>query len=235
MNAAPSLEFIVDAACWRYRLTLTQLKAKRRNKNAIRAKEAIVYLAKFYTTESLPDIARAVGYAEHSAAVTANKRAIDLVNRSADFRDILFDIHERAEAQMKLHEEMETPPLANEEAIDVGSAKEELCASVNQSIANKVDELLASSWVKINSEREALQSDIDRFEAAKQVIREYQWNDPNSLFCQAVAAVATAITNLQDAEHSPNQAQAQKALNRASEDLRREFFKVQHILEKELS
>jgi chromosomal replication initiator protein len=83
---AISLEMVIQAVCDYYKVSVTELKAKKRNHNIVVPRQIAMYLARKMTRHSLPEIGNALGGRDHTTVIHSFNKIEKDINTNSEIR-----------------------------------------------------------------------------------------------------------------------------------------------------
>ena len=94
-NKPLSVESIQNLVASHFNLNIQELLSPRRSRSLARPRQIAMYLAKQYTTNSLPDIGRKFSNRDHTTVIHAVKKIDELIKKDNDIRDRVIEIKKK--------------------------------------------------------------------------------------------------------------------------------------------
>jgi chromosomal replication initiator protein len=89
-----SIESINKCVCQYFKITLTELNSKSRERRYSEPRQIAMYLSRKYTKKTLPEIAAAFGGKDHSTVIHAIKKIEKEIHSSAALKKYIEDIQQ---------------------------------------------------------------------------------------------------------------------------------------------
>ena len=90
-----NVEFIQNIVASHFNLNIHELLSPRRPRSLARPRQIAMYLAKQYTTNSLPDIGRKFANRDHTTVIHAVKKIIELIKKDNEIRQNVIEIKKK--------------------------------------------------------------------------------------------------------------------------------------------
>ena len=90
-----NIEFIQNIVASHFNLNIHELLSPRRPRSLARPRQIAMYLAKQYTTNSLPDIGRKFANRDHTTVIHAVKKIDELIKKDNEIRQNIFEIKKK--------------------------------------------------------------------------------------------------------------------------------------------
>ena len=90
-----NVEFIQNIVASHFNLNIRELLSPRRPRSLARPRQIAMYLAKQYTTNSLPDIGRKFANRDHTTVIHAVKKIIELIKNDNEIRQNVIEIKKK--------------------------------------------------------------------------------------------------------------------------------------------
>ena len=94
-NKLVSVESIQNLVASYFNLNIQELLSPRRSRSLARPRQIAMYLAKQYTTNSLPDIGRKFSNRDHTTVIHAVKKINELIKKDNEIRDSIIEIKKK--------------------------------------------------------------------------------------------------------------------------------------------
>ena len=94
-NKLVSVESIQNLVASYFNLNIQELLSPRRSRSLARPRQIAMYLAKQYTTNSLPDIGRKFSNRDHTTVIHAVKKINELIKKDNEIRDNIIEIKKK--------------------------------------------------------------------------------------------------------------------------------------------
>ena len=94
-NKAISVESIQNIVAVYFNLNIQEMLSPRRSRSLARPRQIAMYLAKKYTTHSLPDIGRKFSNRDHTTVIHAVKKIEALVKNDNEIKHNIIEIKKR--------------------------------------------------------------------------------------------------------------------------------------------
>jgi len=94
-NKSLSVESIQNLVASHFNLNIQELLSPRRSRSLARPRQIAMYLAKQYTTNSLPDIGRKFSNRDHTTVIHAVKKINELIKKDNEIRDSIIEIKKK--------------------------------------------------------------------------------------------------------------------------------------------
>ena len=95
-NKLVSVESIQNLVASYFNLNIQELLSPRRSRSLARPRQIAMYLAKQYTTNSLPDIGRKFSNRDHTTVIHAVKKINELIKKDNEIRDSIIEIKNKS-------------------------------------------------------------------------------------------------------------------------------------------
>ena len=89
------VEFIINTVSSYFNLTIQEMLSARRSRSLARPRQIAMYLAKQYTTNSLPDIGRKFSNRDHTTVIHAVKKIDELIKKDNDIRQNISELKKK--------------------------------------------------------------------------------------------------------------------------------------------
>ena len=86
-NTRPSPDVYTQKVADHYNIRLTDIHSPRRSRSVARPRQVAMYLAKFITSRSLPEIGRKFGGRDHTTVMHAVKKIEELKQEDTNFNE----------------------------------------------------------------------------------------------------------------------------------------------------
>ena len=90
-----NVEFIQNLVASYFNLNIQELLSPRRSRSLARPRQIAMYLAKQYTTNSLPDIGRKFSNRDHTTVIHAVKKIDELIKKDNEIRQNVIEIKKK--------------------------------------------------------------------------------------------------------------------------------------------
>jgi len=94
-NKSINVESIQNLVASYFNLNIQELLSPRRSRSLARPRQIAMYLAKQYTTNSLPDIGRKFSNRDHTTVIHAVKKINELIKKDNEIRDSIIEIKKK--------------------------------------------------------------------------------------------------------------------------------------------
>ena len=94
-NNSLSVESIQNLVASHFNLNIQELLSPRRSRSLARPRQIAMYLAKQYTTNSLPDIGRKFSNRDHTTVIHAVKKINELIKKDNEIRENIIEIKKK--------------------------------------------------------------------------------------------------------------------------------------------
>jgi len=94
-NKLLSVESIQNLVASHFHLNIQELLSPRRSRSLARPRQIAMYLAKQYTTNSLPDIGRKFSNRDHTTVIHAVKKINELIKKDNEIRETIIEIKKK--------------------------------------------------------------------------------------------------------------------------------------------
>ena len=94
-NKSINVESIQNLVASYFNLNIQELLSPRRSRSLARPRQIAMYLAKQYTTNSLPDIGRKFSNRDHTTVIHAVKKIEELIKKDNEIRDSIIEIKKK--------------------------------------------------------------------------------------------------------------------------------------------
>ena len=94
-NKLVSVESIQNLVASYFNLNIQELLSPRRSRSLARPRQIAMYLAKQYTTNSLPDIGRKFSNRDHTTVIHAVKKINELIKKDNEIRDSIIELKKK--------------------------------------------------------------------------------------------------------------------------------------------
>ena len=88
-------EFIQNLVAAHFNLSIQELLSSRRSRSLARPRQIAMYLAKQYTTNSLPDIGRKFSNRDHTTVIHAVKKIDELIKKDNEIKESVIEIKKK--------------------------------------------------------------------------------------------------------------------------------------------
>ena len=94
-NKSINIESIQNLVASHYKLSLEEMLSPRRSRSLARPRQIAMYLAKQYTTNSLPDIGRKFSNRDHTTVIHAVKKIDELIKKDNEIKQNVTEIKKK--------------------------------------------------------------------------------------------------------------------------------------------
>ena len=94
-NKSVNVELIQNLVASHFNLSIQELLSQRRSRSLARPRQIAMYLAKQYTTNSLPDIGRKFSNRDHTTVIHAIKKIEDLLKKDSEIKQSVNEIKKK--------------------------------------------------------------------------------------------------------------------------------------------
>ena len=94
-NKLINVELIQNTVATHYNLSITEMLSQRRSRSLARPRQIAMYLAKQYTTNSLPDIGRKFSNRDHTTVIHAVKKIDELMKKDNEIKQSVNEIKKK--------------------------------------------------------------------------------------------------------------------------------------------
>ena len=94
-NKSLSVESIQNLVASHFNLNIQELLSQRRSRSLARPRQIAMYLAKQYTTNSLPDIGRKFSNRDHTTVIHAVKKIDELIKKDNEIKESIIEIKKK--------------------------------------------------------------------------------------------------------------------------------------------
>ena len=94
-NKSVSVESIQNIVATHFNLNLQEMLSPRRSRSLARPRQIAMYLAKQYTTNSLPDIGRKFSNRDHTTVIHAVKKINELIKKDNEIKESVIEIKKK--------------------------------------------------------------------------------------------------------------------------------------------
>ena len=94
-NKPISVEYIQNLVASHFNLNIQELLSPRRSRSLARPRQIAMYLAKQYTTNSLPDIGRKFSNRDHTTVIHAVKKINELIKKDSEIKESIIEIKKK--------------------------------------------------------------------------------------------------------------------------------------------
>ena len=94
-NKSITIEIIQNTVASHFNLNIHEMLSARRTRSLARPRQIAMYLAKLYTTNSLPEIGRKFSNRDHTTVIHAVKKIEELVQKDNEMKQNVFEIKKR--------------------------------------------------------------------------------------------------------------------------------------------
>ena len=94
-NKSINVELIQNLVCAHFNLNIQELLSARRSRSLARPRQIAMYLAKQYTTNSLPDIGRKFSNRDHTTVIHAVKKINELIKNDNDIKQSVLELKKK--------------------------------------------------------------------------------------------------------------------------------------------
>jgi chromosomal replication initiator protein len=94
-NKSINVEHIQNLVAQHFNLNIQELLSPRRSRSLARPRQIAMYLAKQYTTNSLPDIGRKFSNRDHTTVIHAVKKIDELIKKDNDIRQSISELKKK--------------------------------------------------------------------------------------------------------------------------------------------
>ena len=94
-NKSINVEFIQNLVATHFNLNLQEMLSPRRSRALARPRQIAMYLAKQYTTNSLPDIGRKFSNRDHTTVIHAVKKIDELIKKDNEINQNITEIKKK--------------------------------------------------------------------------------------------------------------------------------------------
>ena len=94
-NKSINVEYIQNLVAQHFNLNIQELLSPRRSRSLARPRQIAMYLAKQYTTNSLPDIGRKFSNRDHTTVIHAVKKIDELIKKDNDIRQSISELKKK--------------------------------------------------------------------------------------------------------------------------------------------
>lgn len=122
----PNVKDIISAVCFRTGISQTDLLSQRRTTNIVLPRQVAIYLAKYYTLLSLPQIGQRFGGRDHTTCLHAVRKITSLIDCYSPVSDLVAAVRHDLETAIMTQSstdpliiELPTPPSVNALYINV--------------------------------------------------------------------------------------------------------------------
>ena len=94
-NKLINVEFIQNIVANYFNLNINEMLSQRRSRSLARPRQIAMYLAKQYTTNSLPDIGRKFSNRDHTTVIHAVKKIDELIKKDNEIKQNIIEIKKK--------------------------------------------------------------------------------------------------------------------------------------------
>ena len=99
MREPPTIATIQEAVARQFRVTVLDLCSRRRGKAVVRPRHAAMWICRYVTLHSLPEIGRAFGDRDHTTVINAIARTEALMAANPDYSSLLWTMVESVDSK----------------------------------------------------------------------------------------------------------------------------------------